>query len=238
MKYFIEKRNGDYSVKENDADFSLLLDTNAVLRLIVIDEAASDEMQQTFRLKLAPDSRLEIIQFVFGKRATKIGVNADLDQAAQLSLRTTTGFSEDGKLNYSYHALHSAKSSKSDFQMKSFLVDNATKNAKMQTTFEASAHSAVGAEFDNTLLLSENAKNTVSPIIVCKTDDVDGKHGMSSGHIDENAMQYLLARGLNPAQIKQIYAHSFISAALRNINDSEALEYINKVARKYENFIR
>ena len=61
---------------------------------------------------------------------------------------------------------------------------------------------------------------------------------MSSGHIDENAMQYLLARGLNPAQIKQIYAHSFISAALRNINDSEALEYINKVARKYENFIR
>jgi len=30
MKYFIEKRNGDYSVKENDADFSLLLDTNAV----------------------------------------------------------------------------------------------------------------------------------------------------------------------------------------------------------------
>ena len=158
MKYFIEKRNGDYAVKENDADFSLLLDTNAVLRLIVINEAASDEMQQTFRLKLAPDSRLEIIQFVFGKRATKIGVNADLDQAAQLSLRTTTGFSEDGKLNYSYHALHSAKSSKSDFQMKSFLVDNATKNAKMQTTFEASAHSAVGAEFDNTLLLSENAK--------------------------------------------------------------------------------
>ena len=66
MKYFIEKRNGDYAVKENDADFSLLLDTNAVLRLIVINEAASDEMQQTFRLKLAPDSRLEIIQFIFG----------------------------------------------------------------------------------------------------------------------------------------------------------------------------
>ena len=78
------------------------------------------------------------------------------------------------------------------------------------------------------LLLSDEATINSNPQLEIFADDVKCTHGAAVGQLDEDAMFYLQARGLNPAQARDMLLHAFANEVLGEISVPElrlALEH-------------
>jgi Fe-S cluster assembly protein SufD len=78
------------------------------------------------------------------------------------------------------------------------------------------------------LLLSDDAQINSNPQLEIFADDVKCTHGAAVGQLDEEALFYLQARGLTPAQARDMLLHAFAGEVLGEISVSElriALEH-------------
>jgi Fe-S cluster assembly protein SufD len=78
------------------------------------------------------------------------------------------------------------------------------------------------------LLLSDDAQINSNPQLEIFADDVKCTHGAAVGQLDEEAMFYLQARGLTPAQARDLLLHAFAGEVLGEISVPElriALEH-------------
>jgi Fe-S cluster assembly protein SufD len=78
------------------------------------------------------------------------------------------------------------------------------------------------------LLLSDDAQINSNPQLEIFADDVKCTHGAAVGQLDEEALFYLQARGLNPAQARDLLLHAFAGEVLGEITVPElrlALEH-------------
>jgi Fe-S cluster assembly protein SufD len=78
------------------------------------------------------------------------------------------------------------------------------------------------------LLLSDDAQINSNPQLEIFADDVKCTHGAAVGQLDEEAMFYLQARGLTPAQARDMLLHAFAGEVLGEISVPElriALEH-------------
>lgn len=72
----------------------------------------------------------------------------------------------------------------------------------------------------NTLLLSENAKVSVKPVLKIYHDDVECSHGNTCGELDPESLFYLESRGLSPKESKRLLTESFIREVIKEHPDS------------------
>ena len=78
------------------------------------------------------------------------------------------------------------------------------------------------------LLLSDDAQINSNPQLEIFADDVKCTHGAAVGQLDEEALFYLQARGLTPAQARDLLLHAFAGEVLGEISVPElriALEH-------------
>jgi Fe-S cluster assembly protein SufD len=78
------------------------------------------------------------------------------------------------------------------------------------------------------LLLSDDATINSNPQLEIFADDVKCTHGAAVGQLDEEALFYLQARGLSPAQARDMLLHAFANDVLGEISVPElrlALEH-------------
>jgi Fe-S cluster assembly protein SufD len=78
------------------------------------------------------------------------------------------------------------------------------------------------------LLLSDDATINSNPQLEIFADDVKCTHGAAVGQLDEEALFYLQARGLSPAQARDMLLHAFANEVLGEISVPElrlALEH-------------
>lgn len=78
------------------------------------------------------------------------------------------------------------------------------------------------------LLLSDDAQINSNPQLEIFADDVKCTHGAAVGQLDEEALFYLQARGLTPAQARDMLLHAFAGEVLGEISVPElriALEH-------------
>ncbi len=72
----------------------------------------------------------------------------------------------------------------------------------------------------DTLLLSEDAKISVKPVLKIYHDDVECSHGNTCGELDPEALFYLESRGIPEAESKRILTDSFIRELILEHPDS------------------
>ncbi|MBR1375573.1 MAG: SufD family Fe-S cluster assembly protein [Cardiobacteriaceae bacterium] len=101
--------------------------------------------------------------------------------------------------------------------------------ANSQAIFDGLIYVAKGAQKTDAeqnsryLLLDETAKTLAIPQLEIYADDVKCAHGATSGQIDEQAMFYLQARGINKEDARQMLINAFLQEAsvLTNANLQE-----------------
>ncbi|MDR1760051.1 MAG: SufD family Fe-S cluster assembly protein [Fibrobacter sp.] len=72
----------------------------------------------------------------------------------------------------------------------------------------------------DTLLLSEDAKISVKPVLKIYHDDVECSHGNTCGELDPEALFYLESRGIPKTESKRILTDSFIRELILEHPDS------------------
>lgn len=86
---------------------------------------------------------------------------------------------------------------------------------------------------DHTLILSEQAAAKTSPNLEIKTDTVKAGHSASVGKIDEEALFYLLSRGLTETEARTLMIQGFFETELEHIPDEKIKEKIRTTIRQF-----
>jgi len=90
---------------------------------------------------------------------------------------------------------------------------------------------AVGADTyfsHHTLLLSDKASAKTAPYLEIKTDEVKAGHAASVGKVDEDALFYLLSRGLSENEARTLLVEGFFENDLSSITDEKIKDSIRK----------
>jgi Fe-S cluster assembly protein SufD len=82
------------------------------------------------------------------------------------------------------------------------------------------AQKADGHQLNKTILLSNRAEIDTKPELEIYADDVKCSHGATAGELDEDALFYLRARGIDQADARRMLVEAFIGDALENIADA------------------
>ena len=79
------------------------------------------------------------------------------------------------------------------------------------------------------MLLSENTEFDAKPELEIYADDVKCSHGSTSGNLDEDAIFYLMSRGLSHKQSKELLINGFLLDVVEKITDQEIKDLIKDI---------
>ncbi len=107
------------------------------------------------------------------------------------------------------------KDSKGVYQGKIFV------NSKAQKTD--------GYQLSKAILLNETSEFNAKPELEIYADDVKCSHGSASGSLNENSIFYLMSRGLNYREAKELLINGFLLDVVEKITDSEIKNLIKNM---------
>lgn len=78
---------------------------------------------------------------------------------------------------------------------------------------------------NSNILMSDTASMSAKPELEIYADDVKCSHGSTTGQLDEEALFYLRARGLNKRSARQLLVEAFVSDIIEQIEDESLRSY-------------
>ena len=143
------------------------------------------------------------------------------------------------KLKLHYRVNHLAPETRSEILVCGVLTDEAEKELVMEIDFRRGCMGAVGEEREDALTLSEQAISKTRPMIYCAEENATGVHGASMGRLDEQAVEYLMSRGLNYQQARQLLVRAKLMQVVGKIKDTKvAAEVAKKLERALEGLVK
>ena len=78
-------------------------------------------------------------------------------------------------------------------------------------------------------MLDESSEFNAKPELEIYADDVKCSHGSASGSLDENSIFYLMSRGLNYQQSKELLINGFVLDVIEKITDNEIKNLVKSI---------
>jgi Fe-S cluster assembly protein SufD len=119
---------------------------------------------------------------------------------------------------------HCAPHTKSRELYRSILADRSRGVFNGKVIVHANAHRTEAEQANHHLLLSRDAEINTKPELEIYHDDVKCKHGAAIGELEDNALFYLEARGIEKTQAKQMLVEAFGQKVLDCIEDAALRE--------------
>ncbi|EAZ79770.1 Fe-S cluster assembly protein SufD [Algoriphagus machipongonensis] len=85
---------------------------------------------------------------------------------------------------------------------------------------------------NNNILLSEDAIVNTKPQLEIWADDVKCSHGCTTGQLDEEALFYLQARGIDKVQAKGLLLYAFAGEVLEHIQNDSFKTYVTELVQE------
>ena len=124
---------------------------------------------------------------------------------------------------------HKYENCKSSQLIKSVLLDKSNGTYQGKIYVDKRAQKTNGYQLSKALLLSENSEFNSKPELEIYADDVKCSHGSTTGNIDENAIFYLMSRGLSKVQASKIIVEGFLNEAIETITDPIIKIFVSKL---------
>ena len=207
------------------------LKKNAILKNYKIDKLQNKNIQYSFNnINQDENSMSETFLLSAGSSFLKNEINCNLNgkyssafvngifsikDNQQHEIRTTINHLVENTKSYQLIKSVLGKNSKAAYQGKIFVDQKAQKTD--------------GYQLSRAILLDETSEFNAKPELEIYADDVKCSHGSASGSLDENSIFYLMSRGLNYQQSKELLINGFILEVIENITDIEIKDLIKKM---------
>ena len=129
-----------------------------------------------------------------------------LKEYQQHEIRTTINHLVENTKSYQLIKSVLGKLSKAAYQGKIFVDSKAQKTD--------------GYQLSKAILMDETSEFNAKPELEIYADDVKCSHGSASGSLNENSIFYLMSRGLNYQQSKELLINGFLLDVVEKITDS------------------
>ncbi len=180
-------------------------------------EQGDNSISETFILSAGSDYFKNEINCNLNGEYSSAFINGvfSLKENQQHEIRSTINHLVENTKSYQLIKSVLGKNSKSAYQGRIFV------NSKAQKTD--------GYQLSKAILLDETSEFNAKPELEIYADDVKCSHGSASGSLNENSIFYLMSRGLNYQQSKELLINGFLLDVVEKITDSEIKNLVKNI---------
>lgn len=170
------------------------------------------------RARVGRDAELQWIQTMVGGRMTKANAYYDLNGPGAQAFVHGFMFG-DQRQHFHLHTLqrHLKDHATSDLLIKTCLKDRARSIYQGLIQVAEGAQRTDAYQANRNLLLSDQARADSIPGLEILANDVRCTHGATIGHVDDEQMYYLMARGLPRTEAQRLIVEAFFEPVLERI---------------------
>jgi len=196
---------------------------DAILKNYKIDHKKNSNIKYFYNnINLEKNSISENFIFSTGSKFIKNEINCNLnDEYSSAFINGILNLTNSQHHEIKTNINHLAENTKSYQLIKSVLNDNSKGIYQGKIYVDSQAQKTNGYQLSKALLLNENTEFDGKPELEIYADDVKCSHGATSGNLDEDAIFYLMSRGLSHQQSKELLINGFLLDAVEKITDIE-----------------
>jgi len=204
---------------------------DGILKNHKIDHKKNSNIKYFYNnINLEKNSISENFIFSTGSKFIKNEINCNLnDEYSSAFINGIINLTNSQHHEIKTNINHLAENTKSYQLIKSVLNDNAKGIYQGKIYVDSKAQKTDGYQLSKALLLSENTEFDGKPELEIYADDVKCSHGATSGNLDEDAIFYLMSRGLSNQQSKELLINGFLLDAVEKITDIEIKDLIKNM---------
>jgi Fe-S cluster assembly protein SufD len=212
-------------------NYQFKIEKDAILKNYKIDHKLNSNIKYFFNnIDLEHNSLVETFIFSTGSKFIKNEINCNLnDQYSSAFINGIINLKDDQHHEIKTNINHLAENTKSYQLIKCVLNDNSKGVYQGKIFVNSKAQKTNGYQLSKALLLNENTEFDAKPELEIYADDVKCSHGSTSGNLDEDAIFYLMSRGLNYQQSRKLLINGFLLDVVEKITDLEIKNLINNI---------
>jgi len=204
---------------------------DSILKNYKIDQKENSNIKYFYNnIELENNSVSENFIFSAGSKFIKNEVNCNLnDQYSSAFINGIVNLKSSQHHEIKTNINHLAENTKSYQLIKSVLNDNSKGVYQGKIFVDSKAQKTNGYQLSKALLLNKNTEFYGKPELEIYADDVKCSHGSTSGNLDEDAIFYLMSRGLNYQQSRKLLINGFLLDVVEKITDPEIKDLIKDI---------
>ena len=199
------------------------LKKNSILKNYKIDKMKNNNIKYSFNnINQDENSISETFILSAGSDFFKNEINCNLN--GKYSSSFVNGIFS--LMNNQHHEIrtsinHLNENTKSFQLIKSVLGKNSKSAYQGKIFVNSIAQKTDGYQLSKAILLDKTSEFNAKPELEIYADDVKCSHGSASGSLDEDSIFYLMSRGLNYQQSKELLINGFVLDVIEKITDNE-----------------
>ena len=127
---------------------------------------------------------------------------------------------------------HLAPNCKSYQKIKNVLDNNSIGVYQGKIFVKDVAQKTNAYQLSKALILDDQAEFNAKPELEIYADDVKCSHGSTSGSIDEDAIHYLMTRGIELPTAKKLLIYGFINEIFENFPEENIKPFLEKIIKE------
>jgi Fe-S cluster assembly protein SufD len=207
------------------------LKENAALKNYKVDKFENNNIKYSFNnIEQDKNSISETFILSSGSNFFKSEVNCNLK--GKFSSAFVNGiFSLNNEKHHEIRTTinHLTENSKSYQLIKSVLEDSSKAAYQGKIYVSSDAQKTDGYQLSKAILLNKDSEFNAKPELEIYADDVKCSHGSASGSLNEDSIFYLMSRGLNYQQSRELLINGFLLDVVEKITDPEIKNLIKNL---------
>ena len=207
------------------------LKENSILKNYKVDKLENKNIKYLFNnIDQNKNSISETFILSSGSNFLKSEINCDLN--GEHSSAFVNGiFSLDKNKHHEIRTIinHLTENTKSYQLIKSVLEDSSKAVYQGKIFVNSEAQKTDGYQLSKAILLNKESEFNAKPELEIYADDVKCSHGSASGSLNEDSIFYLMSRGLNYNQARELLINGFLLDVVEKITDSEIKNLIKNM---------
>jgi len=232
---FLEIR--DESNYDNGSDFKIesKLNKNSIFELFRLNKF-NPESVNYFSHKIDLSGNCEFRDFNFSNGSQEMNSKTIISLKEQNASYIGSGAVISNSTNAKNELVinHLSKSAKSDCSFKTVSRGKSNITFSGMVFVDKDCSDTVSNQISKGLVMDEEARINLIPMLDINNDDVVCAHGAASGKPDENILFYLKSRGISKEDAEKIYIEGFLGEFVDKISNEEmqkkAFNYITSIS--------
>ncbi len=225
IEYTIDNSHDSFIRNTQD---NVLIDDNADLKSIFIQKSkSSGHFYRHTHVSLEDNSNYQNFTLTsglkFNKSEIEINLNKDNGNCSVLSALNISGHEHQ---EIKTRINHYAPNCESYQKIKNVVHENGKGVYQGKIFVKNIAQKTNAYQLSKALILNNSAEFDAKPELEIYADDVKCSHGSTSGSIDKDAIFYLMTRGIDEKQAKQLLINGFLKDILENVSNAQIREFL------------
>jgi Fe-S cluster assembly protein SufD len=169
-------------------------------------------------VKQEKDSETHNFTIIFNGGIIRNDINVQLDEYCKADVNGLYLVDRKQKVDNLVYIQHTKPNSLSNQNFKGIVDDEARAYFNGYVRVDKDAQKTNAFQNNRSILLSEDAKVGAKPFLEIYADDVKCSHGATVGQLDENALFYIMSRGISEKNARILLMYAFASEIVEKVS--------------------